>query len=98
MKKGLIKKYKSHQSQQKSLKGALIFSEQIKRNLVHKERFFVRHQTYDKNHLLHQILHEALLLIDRLNASGGLKDRIGRSVLPVGKTHDLKYVLFGYPF
>jgi len=81
MKKGLIKKYKSHQSQQKSLKGALIFSEQIKRNLVHKERFFVRHQTYDKNHLLHQILHEALLLIDRLDASGGLKDRIGRLLL-----------------
>lgn len=81
MKKGLIKKYKSHQSQQKSLKGALIFSEQIKRNHVHKERFFVRHQTYDKNHLLHQILHEALLLINRLDASGGLKDRIGRLLL-----------------
>ena len=81
IKKGLIKKYKSHQSQQKALKGALIFSEQIKRNLVHKERFFVRHQTYDKNHLLHQILHEALLLIDRLDASGGLKDRIGRLLL-----------------
>ena len=81
MKKGLIKKYKSHQSQQKSLKGALIFSEQIKRNLVHKERFFVRHQTYDKNHLLHQVLYEALLLIERLDISGGLKDRVGRLLL-----------------
>ena len=81
MKKGLIKKYKSHQSQQKSLKGALVFSEQIKRNLIHKERFFVRHQTYDNNHLLHQILHEALLLIDRLDTGGVLKDRIGRLLL-----------------
>jgi len=81
MKQGLIKKYKSHQSQQKALKGALVFREQIKRNLIHKERFFVRHQSYDKNHLLHQILHEALLLINRLDTGGVLKDRIGRLLL-----------------
>lgn len=81
MKKGLIKKYKSHQSQQKTLKGALVFSEQITRNLIHKERFYVKHQTYDKNHLLHQILHEALLLINRLDTGGALKDRIGRLFL-----------------
>ena len=81
MKKGLIKKYKSHQSQQKTLKGALVFSEQITRNLIHKDRFYVKHQTYDKNHLLHQILHEALLLINRLDTSGALKDRIGRLFL-----------------
>lgn len=57
--KGLIKKYRPHQSQQKALKGALVFSEQIKRNLVHKERFYVRHTQYDKKHLVHQVLHEA---------------------------------------
>ena len=45
VKRGLIKKYKTHQSQQKSLKGALVFSEQIKRNLIHKERFFVQQQS-----------------------------------------------------
>ena len=81
VKRGLIKKYKTHQSQQKSLKGALMFSEHIKRNLIHKERFFVKHQTYDKNHLLHQILHETLLLIERLDTGGRLDDRIGRLLL-----------------
>lgn len=81
VKRGLIKKYKTHQSQQKSLKGALVFSEQIKRNLIHKERFFVQHETYDKNHLLHQILYETLLLIERLDTGGSLKDRIGRLLL-----------------
>lgn len=90
MKKGLIKKYKSHQSQQKTLKGTLVFREQIKRNLIHKERFFVRHQSYDKNHLLHQILHEALLLIDRLDAGGVLKDRIGRMLLDFPKVDSRK--------
>lgn len=81
IKNGLIKKYKEQQSQQKALKGSLVFSEQIKKNLIHKERFFVRHQAYDKNHLLHQILHEALLLIERLDTGGGLKDKIGRLML-----------------
>lgn len=81
IKNGLIKKYKEQQSQQKALKGSLVFSEQIKKNLIHKERFFVKHQAYDKNHLLHQILHETLLLIERLDTGGGLKDRIGRLML-----------------
>lgn len=85
IKKGLTKKYKSHQSQQKALKGALLFNEQIKRNLIHKERFFVRHQSYDRNHLLHQILHEALLLIDTLDISAKFKDRIGRLLIDFPK-------------
>lgn len=90
IKKGLIKKYHQHQSQQKTLKGCLIFSEQIRQNLVHKERFFVRHQTYDKEHLLHQILHEALLLIQNLDGGRHLKDRIGRLVLNFPDLKSLK--------
>lgn len=81
IKKGLIKKYSGHRSQQKALKGSLVFSEQIRQNLVHRERFFVRHQKYDHAHLLHQILHEALLLIEQLEGGRHLKDRIGRLLL-----------------
>lgn len=81
IKKGLIKKYRAHESQQKALKGSLVFSEQIRENLVHRERFFVRHQHYDHHHLLHQILHEALLLIEQLEGGRHLRDRIGRLLL-----------------
>lgn len=75
---GLIKKYRQKSGQQKALKGALIFSKQISQNIVHKERFYTRHTVYDKNHLLHQILAEALTVVARLSSSARLKDRIGR--------------------
>ena len=75
---GLIKKYRAESGQQKALKGALIFSKQIAQNIVHKERFYTRHTVYDKNHLLHQVLAEALKVVARLSSSSRLKDRIGR--------------------
>ncbi len=90
IKKGLIKKYRQEHSQQKALKGALVFAEQIKHNLVHKERFFVRNQAYDREHQLHQILHEALLLIAQLDQGSQLKDRIGRLLLDFPDLERLK--------
>ena len=78
IRRGLIKKYRKTEGQQKALKGALIFQKQISKNLVHKERFYTRHTNYDKNHLINQILHEALLLIDGLTQSPVLLDLIGR--------------------
>lgn len=62
LKKGFIKKYGKQQSNQTTLKGKLLFSENIQKNIVHKEKFYCEHQVYDKNHLLHQILYKALLI------------------------------------
>src|SRR5690606_13702579 len=64
-----------------ALKGALVFSQQLSKNLIHKERFYVRYNDYNQNHQLHQILHEALLIIKQLNSSSILSDRIGRLLL-----------------
>tara|TARA_R110002050_G_scaffold20348_1_gene57689 strand:- start:78264 stop:79517 length:1254 start_codon:yes stop_codon:yes gene_type:complete len=75
---GLIKKYRKTEGQQKALKGALVFSKNIAKNVVHKERFYTRHSVYDKNHLLHQVLFVALGLVKRLSTESRLKDRIGR--------------------
>lgn len=57
---GLIKKYRHETKNVTALKGALQFSGQIKYNLVHQERFYTKHQTYDFDHLLNQILIEAI--------------------------------------
>lgn len=76
--RGLFKQYRSKEGQQLSLKGALVFSRHISENIVHKERFYTRHTTYDRNHLVHQILHEALLLVQNFSASPYLQDRISR--------------------
>ena len=75
---GLIKKYRKTEGQQKALKGAIVFSKHIAKNIVHKERFYTRHTVYDQDHLMHQVLFEALGLVKRLSTSSLLKDRMGR--------------------
>jgi 5-methylcytosine-specific restriction enzyme subunit McrC len=76
--RGLIKKYKKQSGQQNALKGALVFNKHISRNLVHKERFYVNYTVYTKNHLLHQILQEALLVIYSISNNSFITDKIGR--------------------
>ncbi len=53
---GLIKQYRTKTANVKSLKGKLGFAGNIKRNIIHKERFYTTHQVYDKDHKLHQVL------------------------------------------
>ena len=77
VKRGLIKKYRKDQSNQNSLKGKLLFSENIQQNLVHKERFYCEHQIFDKNHLLHQIIYKGLLVLKTL-VNDTLKDKLNR--------------------
>jgi 5-methylcytosine-specific restriction enzyme subunit McrC len=77
VKKGLIKKYRKNQSNQNTLKGKLLFAQNIQQNLVHKERFYCEHQVYDKNHLLHQILFKGLLILKTF-VNDSLKDKLNR--------------------
>lgn len=78
MHKGLIKKYRIEESNQKALNGALVFSKHISKNLVHKELFFVRSSTYDVNHQIHQLLYAALLVLKRLQISPSLHTLIAK--------------------
>lgn len=75
--KGLLKKYRKDQSNQKALKGKLLFSKNIQQNIVHKERFYCEHQVYDKNHLIHQVLHKGLFVLKDF-VSKSLKDKLNR--------------------
>jgi 5-methylcytosine-specific restriction enzyme subunit McrC len=76
--RGLMKQYRTKEGQQKALRGALVFSEHIRKNVVHKERFYTRHTTYDRDHLIHQVLFEALDLVERLADRSLFADLIGR--------------------
>jgi 5-methylcytosine-specific restriction enzyme subunit McrC len=77
VKRGLIKKYRRVQSNQLALKGKLLFSQNIQKNIVHKERFYCEHQIYDKEHLLHLILLKGLKVLDSL-LNNHLKDKLNR--------------------
>jgi len=69
---GLIKKYYRKQGNLNTLKGKLVFARQISQNIIHKERFYTEHQVYDKDHLIHQILHQALGIIEQFTRGGYL--------------------------
>jgi 5-methylcytosine-specific restriction enzyme subunit McrC len=79
--RGLVKQYRQTTGNRRALKGSLQFAQHLNHNLVHRERFYVRHTTYDRKHLLHQILYEALLLLERINTHSQLQHRIGRLLL-----------------
>ncbi|CAM4184310.1 McrC family protein [Flavobacterium weaverense] len=64
---GLIKQYYKETSNVKALKGKLEFAGHISKNLVHKERFYTTHQVYEKDHLVHQILFQALSIVEQLS-------------------------------
>lgn len=64
---GLIKQYYKQIGNVKALKGKLEFAGHINKNLVHKERFYTTHQVYEKDHLIHQILGQALNIIEHLS-------------------------------
>lgn len=64
---GLIKQYYKETGNVKALKGKLEFAGHIQKNLVHKEKFYTTHQVYDKDHLIHQILGQALDVIAHLS-------------------------------
>ncbi len=64
---GLIKQYYKETGNVKALKGKLEFAGHINKNLVHKERFYTTHQVYDRDHLIHQILAQALDIIAHLS-------------------------------
>lgn len=74
LRQGLIKKYRTERGNQHSLNGKLLFHEHIKHNLVHAERFYTEHSTYDSHHELHQILHQALQVVHKMTAGSSLEN------------------------
>lgn len=64
---GLIKQYRKETKNTLALKGKLEFAGHIRKNLVHQERFYTTHQVYDKDHLLHRIVNEALQVVETMS-------------------------------
>jgi 5-methylcytosine-specific restriction enzyme subunit McrC len=73
---GLIRKYRKKEGQVYALKGKLVFSKQVQLNAAHQERFYTRHQVYDRDHIFNQILGKALKLIPDITQSPRIIDRV----------------------
>lgn len=78
IRQGIFKEYRLHTSNLMALKGKLEIGKQISKNLVHKERFFTTHQTYDSDTLIHQILKKALEIIRIMASQDYIKSKSNR--------------------
>ena len=78
VRKGVIKQYRKQTSNTKALKGKLEFAGHIRQNLVHKERFYTKHQVYDTNHFLHQIIQKAISIVSQFTSGSRLQDLCNR--------------------
>lgn len=72
---GLLRKYYRKQGNLSVLKGKLIFDKQISQNRTHRERFYTEYQIYDYDHLIHQILQQALTIITHISKGNYLYNR-----------------------
>lgn len=76
--RGLIKKYRKVQENKTVLRGRLNIAGQIKNNIIHKERFFVENNRYDKNHQINQILQKTLSVLTKIPIRYDLRSRVKR--------------------
>jgi len=67
VKKGIKRDYISIQDNQKFLKGKLLINEHIKRNFVHKERFFVEYDEYIEDILENRVIKSTLKKLNKLS-------------------------------
>jgi 5-methylcytosine-specific restriction enzyme subunit McrC len=95
LKHGLIKKYNKNSGNVNALKGQINFGKNIQQNLIRQERFYTNHQVYDYDHLINQILFNALQVLKTITSNSYLIDSVNRILtnfpevdsIQINKTH-----------
>jgi len=70
---GLVRQYLLSSSNQNALRGRLLFNEQLKHNMIRKERFFVASQNYTRDNVFNQILCKALMIVGKISGASILR-------------------------
>jgi 5-methylcytosine-specific restriction enzyme subunit McrC len=78
---GLVKRYRLTEGNLLKLKGRIQFPQHIRRNLLHQERVYTAHETYDRDNPFNRILKAALAIVQRLAVRQSLTSRAAASLL-----------------
>ena len=73
--RGLVKCYHKIKGDRNALKGKLLLAEQLRRNFIHRERFYVDYTTYDYEHLMNCLLRQALVVSTQVTNNAFLRGR-----------------------
>ncbi|WPP51116.1 McrC family protein [Catalinimonas niigatensis] len=81
---GLLRKYRRAYSNEHKFSGRILLHEHVRRNYVHKERVYAEHQRFDTQHILHEVIREALTYTLQLSQAADVQHRIQKllSILP----------------
>jgi len=72
---GLIKTYRKETNNLNAMKGKIVWSKQVTKNVVHKERFYVNYTTYDRNHIMNRIIYKTLQVIPEVTRNSYIASR-----------------------
>ncbi|MBN1132362.1 MAG: hypothetical protein JXA39_04745 [Bacteroidales bacterium] len=72
---GLVKGYRFKSSNKTTLKGRILFNQHLMKNIVHREQFFIRYESYDYNIVWNKILKKALVIMLGILHNATLRSR-----------------------
>jgi 5-methylcytosine-specific restriction enzyme subunit McrC len=87
---GLVKRYRLTEGNLHKLKGRIQFPQHIRRNLLHQERIYTAHETYDCDNPFNRILKAALAIVQRLAIRQSLTSRAAASFLSFENVADAR--------
>ena len=73
---GLLKRYIRRPGNLKVWRGRILFKQQLRNQLAHKEQFYTIHDHYSHDHLLNAILAKALQVLEKLILPSNLRIRL----------------------
>jgi len=82
LREGLVKTYRQVATNRTAWRGRLLVSEDLKRNLVHRERVFTAAMEFDVHNTWNRILVAALRVLSRRTGNASLRARAGALLLP----------------
>lgn len=86
---GLKKKYQKENKNRTSLSGKLLFSENIKKNIVHRERFYTSAESYDRDNLYNRTIKKALIIIYEVSSNRSILSSVNKLLLHIEDIKDV---------